>query len=223
MPGLLMLLLGAQTAATPPAPGRHGVVTPPSWSVKPSGADLERYYPADARRKRLEGLVTIRCRVQVDQTLSACRVLSESPAGVGFGEATVKVAEVFRMHPETVDGKADAAGEVDIPITWKLVVLAPATEGPRWMQKPSGADIARNYPHKARLDDVEGDTVMECLVRLDGTVSDCVITSETPAGAGFGAATLRVAKHFRMEPAKINGKPVEGARVVIPVSWRIAP
>jgi protein TonB len=48
---------------------------------------------------------------------------------------------------------------------------------------------------------------------------DCVVVSETPAGYAFGAATLRLAKYFRLHPATKDGKPIEG-KITVPLHWR---
>ncbi len=62
---------------------------------------------------------------------------------------------------------------------------------------------------------------MECGVVADGTLADCKIVSETPAGAGFGDAILRMAKHFQMTPTTSNGTPVAGGRVRIPIRFSV--
>lgn len=54
---LLLLLLAAD------APER---ITRPDWAEKPTAADLEAFYPADARMREIEGRATIECVVTVE-------------------------------------------------------------------------------------------------------------------------------------------------------------
>jgi protein TonB len=60
---------------------------------------------------------------------------------------------------------------------------------------------------------------MTCKVTAEGTLTQCVITEETPAGLGFGQASLALVPKFRMKPKTDAGEPVEGATVVVVVDW----
>jgi len=53
-----------------------------------------------------------RCKVTETGYLTACAVVSESPEGMGFGTAALRLADRFRLK-EPVEGS-----ELDIPITW---------------------------------------------------------------------------------------------------------
>ena len=55
----------------------------------------------------------------------------------------------------------------------------------------------------------------------NGSLTGCSVVSESPAGAGFGEATIRAASKFRMRPKTVDGAPVEGARVRVPLTWRL--
>ncbi len=92
---------------------------------------------------------------------------------------------------------------------------------PQWLRKPSGEDMRRYYPAAAFEGKVEGRAVIECVVTADGTMTDCKVVEETPAGQGFGAASLRVASRFRMRTTTLDGIPVMGAHVRIPLNWRV--
>ena len=82
----------------PPAPPRPSIITNPQWVRKPDGGDLERYYPQRARDQEVDGRATIECTVTANGSLTSCSVVSESPAGAGFGEATVRAASKFKMR-----------------------------------------------------------------------------------------------------------------------------
>lgn len=51
----------------------------------------------------------------------------------------------------------------------------------------------------------EGAVELECRVRRDRRMSDCVILSETPPGLGFGAAALTAARRARLPPRSVDG------------------
>ena len=61
---------------------------------------------------------------------------------------------------------------------------------------------------------------MRCVVDVIGHLRDCEITEEHPAGQGFGAATLKAARYFRVKPATRDGHPVE-ATITIPMRWKM--
>lgn len=71
------------------------------------GALLERYYPTGARARGVEGRARVAYRVLPDGTLDVQRVVSESPAGEGFGQACM---ELLRRSPRWTSA-LDEAGE----------------------------------------------------------------------------------------------------------------
>ena len=93
---------------------------------------------------------------------------------------------------------------------------------PDWSNKPSGADLVRFYPPKAYTHGQEGMAVMRCRVERSGALTACGIVREGPPGAGFGKATLQMAPLFKMKPRSVNGRPVAGAFVTIPVKYVLA-
>lgn len=90
--------------------------------------------------------------------------------------------------------------------------VAARIENPAWIGEPDPEAFRRNYPNAAVVQQVEGSATIECLVRLDTTVS-CFVVVERPAGWGFGAAALEIARTFRVRPARRDGRDVEGGRV----------
>jgi periplasmic protein TonB len=92
---------------------------------------------------------------------------------------------------------------------------------PDWVRRPNGTDLANFYPPQALEAGTEGHSSMECTVKADGTLMDCHVVSESPAGKGFGSAEVRLASRFKMRPQTVDGAPVAGAKVVIPISWKV--
>lgn len=98
----------------------EGVITTPDWARKPTGDDVARFYPQFPQFLNLEGNALIHCVVTTQGELANCAVTSESPKGLRFGEAALKLAPSFRMRPMTVDGSAVGGGEINIPIRFRL-------------------------------------------------------------------------------------------------------
>lgn len=89
---------------------------------------------------------------------------------------------------------------------------APVIQNPEWLQQPNPTDFVENYPAQAASQAVEGRATLECYVRLDTTL-DCRVTAETPSSWGFGDAALAIARTFRVAPARVDGRSVEGGRI----------
>jgi TonB family protein len=98
---------------------------------------------------------------------------------------------------------------------------APKIANPDWVRRPNGDDFVRVYPPNALQRGIEGHATMECEVAADGYLRKCRILEETPKGYGFGAALLLLAPRFQMKPMTIDGRPVAGARVRIPVGFKV--
>jgi len=88
-----------------PAPAPAGPVTiaDPHWLARPH--DLDRYYPARALRRGVEGAAVLDCLVSTAGLLR-CAVVSETPQGWGFGEAALAISRDHRMAPARRDGVA---------------------------------------------------------------------------------------------------------------------
>jgi hypothetical protein len=86
-----------------------------------------------------------------------------------------------------------------------------------WRLKPSGDDIARVYPNKARLENKFGWTVIECQTEPTGDIRDCLVLGESPAGYGFGEAGLKLARRFQLDTKKTAPTELTGGVVTIPI------
>ncbi len=90
-------------------PGR-GVRTGPRNLREPRPQALRRYHPPEALRAGVSGTAVVSCRIREDTVLDQCRVLSETPAGQGFGDAGVAAAVAeYRFRPGMIDGRPDYA------------------------------------------------------------------------------------------------------------------
>ncbi len=63
---------------------------------------------------------------------------------------------------------------------------------------------------------------MKCSVTAKGTLTDCSVAGESPAGFGFGeASTSCLARLFRVAPQDDNGEPVSGGTISIAIRWQL--
>jgi len=89
----------------------------PDWLEKPTVEDMERAYPAHARRKAIDGKAVVSCQVADDGRLADCRVVSETPSGEGFGIAALAVSQRFRMSPP--DAQPARPARLTIPVVFQ--------------------------------------------------------------------------------------------------------
>jgi protein TonB len=97
----------------------------------------------------------------------------------------------------------------------------PVIRNPTWEKLPSADQLARHYPRRALEQELTGRAVIACRVTVRGTVEGCAVSSETPAGAGFGEAAMKLARYFKMSPRTVDGRSVEGGSVSIPIAFRL--
>lgn len=155
---------------------------------------------------------------------SATTVRLPSPTRVSLDGRPLARGELATVAPEAVRGVQvnTRTGVVALRTTDAQQASAPETPpvlaNPRWLERPSGADIARAYPAGAAARSVSGRASMACSVQADGSLTACRVLRETPAGEGFGEATRSLAPRFRMSPPE-----TPGASVTIPMAWNLGP
>lgn len=110
-----------QVASTQPAASRP---TPPPpratvvWAQRPSARRISELYPSRALRAGVGGRVELNCRVRANQSLS-CNVASESPAGMGFGEAALSASSSYRANQALSDGSNSTGAPARIVVQFQ--------------------------------------------------------------------------------------------------------
>jgi hypothetical protein len=108
-------------------------------------------------------------------------------------------------------GAADAPAPSREPVVKQLQVLT----------RPTSADISHAYPEAANRAAIGGHATVVCEVAFTHLLENCKVTEEEPKGYGFGEAVLSLTPKFRAAPATVDGTPVAGSRLSIPVGFRM--
>jgi TonB family protein len=243
-PALIGALIGALAfgpalAATPsPQPATRPVPqavpaspTPQSATPKPAAAAPDPalvFYPTAARAAGVEGSAVIRCVHDEHMRVIDCTLVSETPAGQGFGAAAMAMAAQAPGNPKLnfADERAKPPQDIEIHFTLRPPEIRPdittiphVVARPAIVSAPNNTQIQAAYPERALADQVEGKAAMDCMVMADGKLARCQIAGELPAGYGFGQATLDLAGDFVMKPRTVDGDPVSGATVRVGVAF----
>lgn len=144
-----------------------------------------------------------------------------------FGDAALSLADRFRMR--MTDKERTKYAKSDVMISFRFInPSTPAGRGrkvskPTWITRIDPEKIVALYPTDAADKGVQsGVGVASCLVAADGALTDCKVASETPEGLGFGASAVAAAGIMRMNPWTSEGRPVQGARIRLPINFSLA-
>lgn len=212
--GLCALTLSASAAAAADLPD-------PPWFRAPSFADFAAAYPEGAKAQKAGGRVELDCAFLGTGQLGKCGVLSEKPAGQGFGAAARKVAQNFVGPAQLSNGHTIAGSHTNLVLVFSPDMLdQPKVTQPLWTALPTTAQFQSAFPDAASKAGVlKAKVVLTCTVAPDGGLSGCGVASEDPPGYGFGAATLPLAPAFRVKLWGVDGRPVVGGTVRAPIRY----
>jgi len=202
-------------------------VTLPDWVSVPVEEAGDYPRPPKGSVEPPSGTAVVKCHRHANGDLDHCNVVSETPKGLGFGGAAAVTATLSRaLSPPAVAVSPD--GDVTITAIFNGPAAAAmaresrpngTASNPDWKRKPSGADLMGLYPVDALRSGREGKATVVCYVSAEGLLDRCRIVSESPDGQGFGPAALLATRYFTMQPKIVDGQPVAGAVVVIPITF----
>jgi hypothetical protein len=195
-----------------------GDLSDPVWTKAPDRSDWAKAYPSQAAQSGVSGSAQVRCAATAAGQLQQCAVVAETPVGQGFGAAALSLMGGMELRATSESGHLIAGKSVLVPVKFTPDLFKPTViTNPDWMKKPDGYDLAAYIP--ANAGGREGRVVVTCVVTGRGLVDKCRVGSETPPGMGFGAAGLAMTPLFLMKPMTVDGEPVGGAQVSIPVHF----
>jgi TonB family protein len=192
----------------------------PVWDKGPDRSDFAKAYPSHAAQAGISGAVKMRCSASEAGLLKDCAVISEAPTGEGFGAAALSLAAGMELKPTTSDGKSVAGQSFIVPVKFEPGVLnGPAViTNVDWLRRPTNDELLNYWPSGAR-DDSDGSAVLHCAVTNRGLMDGCSVSGEKPAGHGYGSAVLAMANLFVMRPMTVDGEPVGGGTINIPIRF----
>lgn len=206
---------------TPSGFGAKPVLRPSmAWKRAPTYAEVAAAYPQKAKAAGVGGLASVDCRLNGFGTVQSCEVTREEPKGYGFGLAARSLTRLFEAFP-LADGKSLMGAVVTIPVAFDPVMLRTTTAvvgKPTWERIPSAEVLSAAFP-TAPENVTTVRVVLQCQVQQGGSLEACQVQMEEPAAAGLGAAALKVVPEFRLGTWSMEGLPVVGGRVNIPLRY----
>jgi TonB family protein len=197
-------------------------LTSAPWKTAPTAADMAAAWPAAAPATLQFARVRLRCGFLAAGGLGPCEVLSEDPPGLGFGAAALALTAKFSVRNAT-DGTAPQA-QVKVILPFTFINPKVGGQSPdrisqfNWVTYIDPDSMTALYPAKAADAAIKtGRAVVDCTVAPGGTLADCKVVSEDPPGMEFGPAALEALSRFTINPWTEDGRPVDGAKVEVPI------
>jgi hypothetical protein len=206
--------------STPPQSDRQIRITyvaQPIFVKAPTSAEVVAAHPR--RASDIEGRALLDCIGDEEGALGWCSTVWELPKGRGFGAAAKSLAHRFRVPARLPDGASAKGVHYRVPVHFSAALATGRQVAqPQWERTPDAARIAAALgPVVGATRVAEARAVLDCEVAADGALTGCRVAEETPAGLGVGAAALSLADAFRARPWSGDGRPVDGARVSVPI------
>ena len=219
----------------PSARAEQDVDKAPNWKRAPSQQDFLTVFPTAAMEAGKGGKVVLLCRITVTGAPTGCSVVSETPPGLGFGQAALTMIPQMLFNPAIKDGKPVEANAVRIPMSFpapgvstgsRINTGADSLESYKvltrvaWTATPSVSDVWAAYPPVARSQKRNGRVTLECIIRADGALASCTPQNLDRDSADFLPAAKDLVKKFRVPVAFDEGGSTAGVHVLVPFDFR---
>lgn len=209
-----------------------GVIDHPDWVQAGDPGKLGELFPEKARAAGLNtGRVVLDCVADSGGRMTACRVLSEDPGALGFGDAALKLATTMAIDPKGHDGQPVEGAHVrfavrinkpdetaDVARTEEQVI-----EDPLWRTRPNDIEYSNAVPPAAVAKGINGRVDLQCIVASDGHMKDCIVRSEIPLQFGFAQAALAMASKYSIAPTARDGRATAGRPLNFAVAFLSGP
>jgi TonB family protein len=183
--------------------------------------------------------------VYAESILETCRLCIASPlvnvAGVTGGNLKTRIARIMENVPLAQLGVgqkaalvlaalltafAPIASGMSTALTRQNSAVAAAQDPDTEVHRPGGnvvapkliREVKPQYTARAMQDKIEGEVLMECIVKADGTVGEQKIVKSLDPD--LDQAALDAAAQWLFEPGTRNGKPVN-VLVTITIAFRL--
>lgn len=100
-----------------------------------------------------------------------------------------------------------------------LAMAAAMVAAPASAQEQAAAKPLSYYPPIALNAGVNGRVSLSCTATSKVQLKDCRAVEEAPAGQGFGEAALKLSTTFQRSSQTVDGEPVDGGAVSIPITF----
>ena len=219
----------------PSARAEQDVDKAPNWKRAPSQQDFLTVFPTAAMEAGKGGKVVLLCRITVTGAPTGCSVVSETPPGLGFGQAALAMIPQMLFNPAIKNGEPVEFSELKIPLSF---VAPEASTGSRikggvdststfkilsrvpWTATPSLADVWSAYPPEARSQKRNGRITLECIIQRDGALGSCSSQNLDADSSDFLPGAKALAKKFRAPVAFDEGGSTAGVHVLVPFDFR---
>jgi len=106
----------------------------PEWTMLPTLDDFTAVIPSAARKAEVySARVVMACTVAAEGALESCVAQSETPVGLGYADAAIRLSPTFRLSVWTDEGLPTIGGKVRVPLRFDLET---AMKGPKTSPAP---------------------------------------------------------------------------------------